>query len=105
MTLFQTIIVPAILLGAFLAFLGVLAVIATRRLCCLLLARQRDAEVRPALLGDLRRQVQRQGDVIAGVIAELDCHPATYESFPQDLRDQIYAAHEGARELERKTRS
>lgn len=42
-----------------------------------------------------------QGEVIDAVIGELESRPATYETFPEDIRNALYAAHEKARDLER----
>ena len=61
------------------------------------LARAEQAKIPPILF-------HRQGEVIDAVIAELESHPATYSTFPGDVRDMLYAAHDKARELERGTR-
>ena len=53
-----------------------------------------NAKIKPTLL-------RQQEDAIASVIGELESRPATYETFPSDIRDALYAAHTMARETER----
>lgn len=48
-----------------------------------------------------RQVLRKQEDAIAAVIGELEARPATYETFPSDIRDALYSAHTMAREAER----
>jgi hypothetical protein len=107
-TVVQLIIGPAILTGAFLGALMAITVVVARRHLAVLRARQREAET----VSDgwqrryraVRDQEHRQGDVIAAVIAELESRRATYETFPQDLRESLYAAHDSGQQTERNTK-
>jgi hypothetical protein len=40
-------------------------------------------------------------NAVDSVIVELDSHPATYSTFPKDVRDALDNAHDSARQLER----
>jgi hypothetical protein len=105
MTLLQVVIVPGILLGGFLGVLAVLAAALTRRCLAVLSARRDQAlvvsEGWQRRHKALRDQEHTQADVIASVITELESRKATYETFPQDVRDALYAAHESGRATER----
>jgi hypothetical protein len=57
--------------------------------------RQAEAQARRVSAGI--RQLQDAND---RVITELEAYPATYGTFPQDVRDAVYAAHDSARQLE-----
>ncbi len=41
----------------------------------------------------LIRLARTQGDAIAAVIGELESRPATYETFPDDVRERLFAVH------------
>jgi hypothetical protein len=38
-------------------------------------------------------------DAVDSVIAELETHRLSYETFPEDIRERLYSAHEHTREL------
>lgn len=96
MTLAQLVILPGILLALFLAGLLVLAVRLTVRWLGVLAARREMARLPVARHQVLQRLGSQQADVINAVIGELAARPATYETFPQDVREALYAAHEAA---------
>jgi hypothetical protein len=52
--------------------------------------------------GDWLRSYRKLEDANAAVICELESRPATYQTFPQELREEIYAARTGAAQLEGK---
>jgi hypothetical protein len=96
MTLAQLVIVPGILLALFLGGLLVLASRLTAAWLRVLKARRTAAAIPAVRHRGLQYLAQQQGDAIAGVITELDSHRATYETFPQDVREALYAAHTAA---------
>jgi hypothetical protein len=95
MTVAELVVVPGILIAAFLA---AVAVILARAVAI----RVRAARSSLRLDAAWRAQYEQDRNALAAVITELDARPATYSTFPPDLRDAIYAAHSGAAELERK---
>lgn len=50
----------------------------------------------------LQLHIRDAEDAIATVIVELESHPATYATFPQDVRDKLYAAHEKTMQIRNK---
>jgi hypothetical protein len=95
-TLAQLVIVPGILLGAFLGVLTLLAARLTARWLRVLAARRAAAALPVQQYRALQQLARQQGYVIDSVISELAARPATYETFPQDVREALYAAHEAA---------
>jgi hypothetical protein len=86
MTVFQLIILPGLLTGAFL--LGVLWLLAkiTRMKLAMMKAAKAADEVSPALL-------REQGAVISDVIYELEANKLSYTGFPVELKDRLIDVH------------
>lgn len=75
----------------------------------LMAARRRQAvsetRANEALTADRRDATAAAFDAIASVIAELQSRPATYQTFPDDVRNALYVAHEKSHLLpERRSR-
>ena len=96
MTLAQLVIVPGILLALFLGRPLVLAARLTARWLRVLAARRAAAALPLEQHRALQQLARQQGYVIDSVISEFAARPATYETFPQDVREALYAAHEAA---------
>jgi hypothetical protein len=103
-TLFEVVIVPGILVAAFLAALLVIAAVCARKYLGYVAARRMAADVATGRYRAVQEHERQQADVIASVITEMAGHPATYETFPQDLRESLYAAHDAGRAIERNAR-
>jgi hypothetical protein len=105
MTTVQLVIVPGILLAAFLAVLAVIAIrVAAAHLSGVLARRDRDraaAGQERWRYESLAGRSRQQADAIAAVITELAARPATYQTFPEDVLRQLMAAHEAATTPER----
>lgn len=86
MTAFQLIIIPAIIVAAFLGWMGVLI---TRLVChkiVLMNAQRRQAQAPIELLGV-------QAHVIYDVINELEINRLSYTAFPKELKEELIDAH------------
>lgn len=93
MTVADLVIVPGILFALFLAvLLGLSFYIASLKVRAARAALRQTAEWQRAF-----RALQ---DACDQVITELASHPATYQTFPEDVRSALYAAHDSARQLE-----
>jgi hypothetical protein len=86
MTVFDLIIVPAILIASL--FLGVFWLISklVRAKVGMMNAERRASEVSPELLS-------QQGEVIYDVIAELEANKISYQDFPPELETRLMEAH------------
>lgn len=108
MTVVQLVILPGILLAALVAGVLVIAARLARGRLREMAVRRRASEVAAAkwqaAYNRLGALSVRQGDVIAAVIGELEARPATYKTFPDSLRSELFAAHESATQTEKDNR-
>jgi biopolymer transport protein ExbB/TolQ len=105
-TIAATIVGPVIVLSVLAAALFGLALWLTRAFVQVTVAERAAAAAArrnaDATYKAMCEQLARYADATDRVIIELESHPATYGTFPADVRDAVYAAHDSARELERK---
>ena len=94
MTIAQLVILPGFLLGVFML---VVLFMAARTMNAIVRARRSQA----AMSAAWQKSYRELRDAADQVIVELETHPATYETFPDDVRRAVYAAHDSSRELER----
>jgi len=87
---FDAVIVPAILIGAFLAALLVLAIWLARRRIELWKAQQASEDAVASWHGDKQRLIAQQAAAIDSVIAEMTEHPSI--TLSADTRDALFAA-------------
>lgn len=81
---------------------GIIGLLAGRPLIRAARLKARSAELSYTARADWARMFTQQRNAIASMLSEIETHPATYETLPEDIREQLLAAHQAGSDISRR---